>query len=395
MFIFAKMNNMEYEKKRAIILAVLGVIGVILVFSLRPKRERWIKETGIVWATEYHITYLSNKDLTDSINFAFRRVELSVSPFNKHSLVTAINEGKSDSLNPILIDLFYRSMNIHKATEGAFDPTISPLINAWGFGYEDGNLPNDKTIDSILSFTGLDKISINGNRIIRKDSRTSFNFSAIAKGYGCDEIARMFERNSVNNYLIEVGGEIVAKGDNVMKGYYKRPELTEKAISPDGWLDTGDLAIESIHGELKILGRVKDTIVLTGGENIEPLPLEAKMQESRFIQTAVVVGQDQRNLGALILPNQEELELWANENNISFKDFEDLVKKPEAYKLIEDEIKELINAKNGFRMFEKIVKFAFLTKPFEVGKELSAKQEIMRYKLTEIYEKEIKGIFKD
>lgn len=190
-------------------------------------------------------------------------------------------------------------------------------------------------------------------------------------------------------------GVLQIKGGTVMKGYYKRPELTEKAISPDGWLDTGDLAIESIHGELKILGRVKDTIVLTGGENIEPLPLEAKMQESRFIQTAVVVGQDQRNLGALILPNQEELELWANENNISFKDFEDLVKKPEAYKLIEDEIKELINAKNGFRMFEKIVKFAFLTKPFEVGRELSAKQEIMRYKLTEIYEKEIKGIFKD
>lgn len=190
-------------------------------------------------------------------------------------------------------------------------------------------------------------------------------------------------------------GVLQIKGGTVMKGYYKRPELTEKAISPDGWLDTGDLAIESIHGELKILGRVKDTIVLTGGENIEPLPLEAKMQESRFIQTAVVVGQDQRNLGALILPNQEELELWANENNILFKDFEDLVKKPEAYKLIEDEIKELINAKNGFRMFEKIVKFAFLTKPFEVGKELSAKQEIMRYKLTEIYEKEIKGIFKD
>ena len=190
-------------------------------------------------------------------------------------------------------------------------------------------------------------------------------------------------------------GVLQIKGGTVMKGYYKRPELTEKAISPDGWLDTGDLAIESIHGELKILGRVKDTIVLTGGENIEPLPLEAKMQESRFIQTAVVVGQDQRNLGALILPNQEELELWANENNISFKDFEDLVKKPEAYKLIEDEIKELINAKNGFRMFEKIVKFAFLTKSFEVGKQLSAKQEIMRYKLTEIYEKEIKGIFKD
>ena len=97
----------------------------------------------------------------------------------------------------------------------------------------------------------------------------------------------------------------------------------------------------------------------------------------------------------MILPNQEELELWAAENNIAFKDFNDLVKKEETYKLIESEIRELINAKNGFRMFEKIVKFAFLTKPFEVGRELSAKQEIMRYKLSEIYEKEIKGIFKD
>lgn len=190
-------------------------------------------------------------------------------------------------------------------------------------------------------------------------------------------------------------GVLQIKGGTVMKGYYKRPELTEKAISKDGWLDTGDLAMESIHGELKILGRVKDTIVLTGGENVEPLPIEAKLQESTYIATAVVVGQDQRNLGALILPNQEELEIWAKANNVAYKDFEDLVKKPEIYKLVEADIKELICAKNGFRMFEKIPKFAFLTKPFEIGKELSAKQEIMRYRLSEIYEKEIKGIFKD
>ena len=150
-----------------------------------------------------------------------------------------------------------------------------------------------------------------------------------------------------------------------------------------------------VHGEIKILGRVKDTIVLSGGENVEPLPIEAKIQESRFIAASVVVGQDQRNLGALILPNQEELEIWAKENNIAFKDFEDLVKKPEVYKMINEEIQERVNSKNGFRMFEKIVKFAFLTKPFEVGKELSAKQEIMRYKLGDIYAKEIKEIFKD
>lgn len=187
-------------------------------------------------------------------------------------------------------------------------------------------------------------------------------------------------------------GVLQVKGGTVMKGYYKRPDLTAKVISQDGWLDTGDLAMQSIHGELKILGRVKDTIVLAGGENVEPLPLEAKLQESIYISTAVVVGQDQRNLGALILPNFEELELWAKANNVKYKDLDDLVKNPEVYKLIENEIKKLINAKNGFRMFEKIAKFAFITKPFEVGRELSAKQEIMRYKLQEIYEKEIKSI---
>lgn len=190
-------------------------------------------------------------------------------------------------------------------------------------------------------------------------------------------------------------GVLQVKGATVMKGYYNRPELTDKVLSADGWLDTGDLVIQGVNGEIKILGRVKDTIVLSGGENVEPLPIEAKLHESRFIATSVVVGQDQRNLGALILPNQEELEIWAKENKIEYKDFADLVKKPEVYKLFEDEIRELVSAKNGFRMFEKIVKFAFLTKPFEIGRELSAKQEIMRYKLSEIYEKEIKSIFKE
>lgn len=241
----------------------------------------------------------------------------------------------------------------------------------------------------------------------------------VVEGYGMTETApvvavRPYNKNifscigtpirGVETRIVDMEGNILprgkkgvlqVKGGTVMKGYYKRQDLTDKVLSSDGWLDTGDLAIEGVHGELKILGRVKDTIVLSGGENVEPLPIEAKIQESRFITAAVVVGQDQRNLGALILPNEEELKIWAKENNVSFKDFEDLVKKEEVYKMINDEIQELVNAKNGFRMFEKIVKFAFLTKPFEVGRELSAKQEIMRYKLSELYSKEIADIFKE
>lgn len=190
-------------------------------------------------------------------------------------------------------------------------------------------------------------------------------------------------------------GVLQVKGETVMKGYYKRPELTAKVLSPDGWLDTGDLAILGVDSEIKILGRVKDTIVLRGGENIEPLPLENKLKESQYIDSVVVVGQDQRSLGALILLNQEEIEIYAKNNSISYKDYNDLLTKPEIYKFVDSIVRDTISQKNGFRMFERIQKFVFLTKPFEVGRELSAKQDLMRYKITELYAKEIKQIFKE
>lgn len=190
-------------------------------------------------------------------------------------------------------------------------------------------------------------------------------------------------------------GVLQVKGGTVMKGYYKREDLTNKVLSADGWLDTGDLAIIGVDGEIKLLGRVKDTIVLRGGENIEPLPLESKIQESQYITAAVVVGQDQRDLGALILPNKEEIELYAKTNNVSYKDYDDLLKSSEIKKLVESILREEISGKNGFKMYERVTRFAFITKPFEIGKELSAKQEIMRYRIAEIYEKEIKLMFKN
>ena len=105
-------------------------------------------------------------------------------------------------------------------------------------------------------------------------------------------------------------GVLEIKGGTVMKGYYKQPELTAKAIDDNGWFDTGDLARLTANNEIVLRGRTKDTIVQTGGENIEPLPIEMKMQESRFIQTAVVLGQDQRYLAALVVPEQQEVEAF-------------------------------------------------------------------------------------
>lgn len=190
-------------------------------------------------------------------------------------------------------------------------------------------------------------------------------------------------------------GAVQIKGPTVMQGYYKRPDLTEKTMTIDGWLDTGDLGYLSIHDEIVLKGRKKDTIVLLGGENVEPLPIELKLSESRYIRQAVVVGQDKHYLGALILVEEDEVKNFAAENGIQYDTYENLINSESIQKLFEGEVSSLINSKNGFKMFERINKFALITKPFEVGVELSAKQEIMRYRLTEIYKDQINKIFAD
>jgi long-chain acyl-CoA synthetase len=178
-----------------------------------------------------------------------------------------------------------------------------------------------------------------------------------------------------------------------MKGYYKAPELTEKVMTVDGWLDTGDLGMMTIHDEIVIKGRKKDTIVLRGGENIEPLPIEMKLSESRYIKTSVIVGQDQRYLAALILVEEEEIKNYAAENGIHYDTYDNLLASEEIQTLYDTEINTLISSKNGFKMFERVNRFTLIQKPFEVGVELSAKQEIMRYRISEIYSKEIKAMF--
>lgn len=188
-------------------------------------------------------------------------------------------------------------------------------------------------------------------------------------------------------------GLIQVRGPQVMLGYYKKPELTAKAISPDGWFDTGDLGMMTLNGELRITGRAKDTIVLRGGENIEPVPIEQKLCESPYIQQAVVLGQDERYIAALIVPKQDNITSWVEENNIPFVDYETLLQQPEVKELLDSEISDLISPRNGFKPFERIFRFDILSEPFQPGKELSAKQELKRFAVNEIYKKKIKALF--
>ncbi len=187
-------------------------------------------------------------------------------------------------------------------------------------------------------------------------------------------------------------GTVMVKGRNVMKGYYKRPDLTAAVLSADGWLDTGDLGLKTLDGEIILRGRKKDTIVLRGGENVEPLPIEMKINESRFIASSMVIGQDQKCLAALVVPSQEELAAWAEENGIA-GNYNEVIAHAEVRRLIEQEVVERVSVKNGFKPFELINRVALISKPFEPGVELSAKQEMMRFKILEIYSKEVNELF--
>lgn len=189
-------------------------------------------------------------------------------------------------------------------------------------------------------------------------------------------------------------GVLYARGEQVMKGYLKRDDLTKTVLSSDGWLNTGDLAVMSFNGEFKIVGREKDTIVLLGGENLEPSPIERKMGESIYVQTPVVLGQDRKYLAALIVVDLDNIKIYAENNNLSYRDEDDLCELPEVRELMHDEIGHLISLENGFKPFERIYNFKLLHKAFEVGHELSGKQDLKRHAIDEIYKEEIASLFK-
>ena len=186
-------------------------------------------------------------------------------------------------------------------------------------------------------------------------------------------------------------GVVHVRGPQVMQGYFKRPDLTE-AVLHDGWLDTGDLGMTTIGGELIIRGRAKDTIVLMGGENVEPMPIEERMQESKYVDRAVVVGQDQRSLAALVVLNEESVTEHAAAAGIK-GDLQALSEHPQIRTLIQSEVSARVSAANGFKPFERLSRIHLLHRPFEVGRELSHKQDVKRTAVADLYAEQIARLF--
>jgi long-chain acyl-CoA synthetase len=175
-------------------------------------------------------------------------------------------------------------------------------------------------------------------------------------------------------------GVIHVRGPQVMKGYYKNPEATSKTIH-NGWLNTGDLGFISFNGTVSVRGRVKDTIVLLGGENIEPVPIENTLLEDPFINQVIVVGQDKKTLTALVWPEFTKLQ----ELGFQVQPGDDLNQNKDIRTHFTNIIKKSISTDAGFKSFEKVTDFRFLPKPMEVGDELTNLFKMKRNVISEKY----------
>jgi long-chain acyl-CoA synthetase len=161
-------------------------------------------------------------------------------------------------------------------------------------------------------------------------------------------------------------GLVLIRGPQVMQGYYRDPEATAKAIDPDGWFNSGDLGMLTANNDLTITGRAKDTIVLSNGENIEPTPIEDACLRSQYISQIVLVGQDQKSLGALIVPNVEALQAWADSQNLSLDVTTDLSENPKILNLYRDELNREVKNRPGYRADDKIAVIKLISEPFSI-----------------------------
>ncbi|MGQ2810234.1 long-chain fatty acid--CoA ligase, partial [Leptospira interrogans] len=162
----------------------------------------------------------------------------------------------------------------------------------------------------------------------------------------------------------------------------------------DGWLDSGDILTWTHTGELKFAGRAKDTIVLSGGENLEPAPIEAKLTESEFINQVIVVGQDQKNLGVLIVPFFDRVqEEFQNQAVKIPKDPTEWSSSKEIITFFKNIVKDKISTKAGFKSFEKIAHVHILSKEFEKGKEMTETMKLKRNVIFDLYQDVIQSLY--
>lgn len=230
MSMFGRLNNelnkqMEQKRERRklkwphIVLLLLLIAGTVYVAKDNKNHDGQQKQEyksckGNVFGTYYHITYNSKADLQKQIDSVLTAVDNSLSTFNTNSTLSKINSNKSMETDEMLRHVFNLAREVSQNTDGAFDVTVAPLVNAWGFGFKNKENVTDSLIQELKKHIGFTRVKIEKNCIVKADSAMMLDFSAIAKGYGVDAVGICLEQCGVHDYMVEIGGEIRLRGQN-------------------------------------------------------------------------------------------------------------------------------------------------------------------------------------
>ncbi len=185
----------------------------LIAIACQPQKE-YIRTEGLIFGTIYHMTYEASKDLSDTIQSTLNAFDWSMSTYKEESVISKINRNVSDETDEYFRQVFNKAKEITAATDGAFDMTVAPLVNLWGFGFSKKDSVTEAAIDSIRNFVGMDMVHLEGTRIRKDKPGIMLDGSAIAKGFAVDVIADLLEAHGVCNYMVEIGGEMRVKGHN-------------------------------------------------------------------------------------------------------------------------------------------------------------------------------------
>ena len=205
-----KQKKRLYWQVPFLLLLVAGTVWVI-----KNQRDTpYHTNEGLIFGTNYKITYQYADDLKEEIEAQMLMVDSALSMFNEQSTISHVNRNEDYQPNPMFTEVITKALAISEETNGAFDITVAPLVNAWGFGFKSGDMPTQAAVDSIRQFIGFKKIELKDGHIKKTDPRIMLDCSAIAKGYGCDVVAAYLEKKGIINYMVMIGGEVVTKGIN-------------------------------------------------------------------------------------------------------------------------------------------------------------------------------------
>ncbi len=208
-----KDNNRRKQLWWQIPLLAFLIIGTVII--IRQQRSLpYQNDKGFIFGTMYNITYQSEKNLKSEIEAELQLVDDEFSMFNENSTVTQFNCGESVELDKRFLKLYTLAREVYEETDGAFDITVAPLVNAWGFGFKNEVMPSAAQVDSLHHLVGMDLLRLDDESLVltKDNPRTMLDFSAVAKGYGCDCVAKLLSRHGIENFMVEIGGEVVTQG---------------------------------------------------------------------------------------------------------------------------------------------------------------------------------------